>query len=437
MRIRLHWLLIATAVLSIVCWIGAMWALERANRRAYVRDTQALIDAGFVVDWDTVAAGIAPADPAALATWTAWCAHAPRVEEDSSLTQWIRHGRGAPPPAAQELVEAHRADMASVLPLVRDGRLHFGIRASLHDWLSGPRDPNQLIDVMSNLSGTRALAQWLRWQALTADDPIPWLDDLDRLVAGGDPPLCLMDGMIGIVTATNRDETRFAHIRWLGGRLDAEHPWLAPIDDLQELSATLWMGERLFSATSMDAFLNGDLHAGPSAPATWQESLMGGVNALNPLMYWQWATLPAGASYARWTLASFETNLRGDPPPPPPSGVGGAGNWLTAIAIPNLLESHVTIGEHYLRARILRMAARLIIDHRDGIAIPSDAAELSARYGNVLAALPGSVPVLYTREADGGFTLAGDITVPISTMATLRKDQRVTVPGVDLALGQP
>jgi len=436
MRIRLHWLLIATAVLSIVCWLGAMWALQRANRRAFVRDTQALADAGFVMDWDTVAVGIAPADPAAVAAWTAWCAHIPNVEEDSSLTTWIHRGRGAPPPAATVLVDTHRADMESVLPLVRDGRLRTGLRANLHDWLTGPRDPNALFGAASNLFATRALAHWLRWQALTAQDPAPWLDDLDRLVASGDPPLCLMDGMIGMALAAIRDDTRFAHIRWMGGRLDREHPWFTTGIETAGFVPSIWLGERLYAGLFIDELLlTGDWSPWTGTPPTWRTTLMNVGAALNPRNHWQWATLPSGAAFVRWTQAKQEAAWRGDPPPPPPSGVGGEGNLLAALSLPHLEESHITNGEHLLRARIVRLAACLLLDHRAGVGLPDDAAALTAHYGSAaLAAMPGSVPIRYTREPDGGFTLTGDISVPAGgSLSMLRRDHRLTITAADLA----
>src|SRR5690606_33553725 len=118
-----------------------------------------------------------------------------------------------------------------------------------------------------------------------------------------------------LAIARERDATWFAAVRRRRIAATQAQAWLDEPSDPVPAFAEAWMGERLFSGAFTDEVLGTGLTGYHShfriSPPTWQDSVQTALAYVNPVAYWNWATVPAGLAYSRWNFADFEAQMRG------------------------------------------------------------------------------------------------------------------------------
>jgi len=180
-----------------------------------------------------------------------------------------------------------------------------------------------------------------------------------------------------------RDETTLEVVRLGTAPRQATEAWLADPIGASGLLARAWRGERMQSWATSEWLITYD--GGSDASL---------IDRMNPFGWWFLATLPDGEARRMLDLATFEAQAGGRAPPSAALGIGGGTSVVYRIAMPNLMESPISVSEFAQRAHLRRLAARVILMSRDRGSLPRAQGDLA----------PGIDPALLAVGDDHGAT---------------------------------
>ena len=275
-----------------------------------------------------------------------------------------------------------------------------------------PNDPIELR--LPNLIAVRSAAGYALLRALTRSDPVPALDDLDRLRAAMRPALTVLDAALGVAVEDTRDDAYLAlaiRERLPEARLRA---WASEPPSHFDLAADALRGERtcllvpVARAVADGRALEGWLGVDPrprSAFTAWDEHVAA-----------RWR-VPEEAIGVLNLHVALETWLR--------TGRGGehlAGSMTTPESWPwsvvhcNLPAVAQLCADRDTRLRATRSAGLLIASARGGGGLPKDHADARLRLGGGAASLeasPRGYALRYERLSAQAFRIAVDPRSPV------------------------
>ncbi len=396
-----RWLLAVVVLGYLTLYVAATWLRQHNTRRCY-QAIAALEAQGFACSPQPASAVV---DASAQADfWKRAIALAPvSREKPKRLQAWLD---GIVPDAgseAQTWITARRAEFDELLGVVQSGRIA----------LSGASCPLPMLASLPVPAGmpqsqwrseamrvTWAMADWQRVEALLCEDPAEHLDALSRLASACAPPEGLTDLFMLMRLHETCDETMLELLRRRALPSAVVDAWLHDPTSASRLLADSWRGERI-QAWPMSAWLI--TYGGDD-----QASL---VDRLNPLGWWFLATLPDGEARRMVDLATFEAQASGRALPAVALGIGGASSVIYRIAMPNLMQTPISVAGFAQRAHMRRIAARVILLSRERGSLPLDQGDLGSWIDPALMLVGDDHgATTYVRTGAAGFVLTADAT---------------------------
>ncbi|MHC4924788.1 MAG: hypothetical protein ACYTG4_12070 [Planctomycetota bacterium] len=328
-------------------------------------------------------------------------------------TEWVLGRVEEPSPKLTVNRDARTATIATCIRVLSPGNVGASAPYHLRRTFPDGRYPAARVVSMGvpNLIAARNISSLLRIEALMSDDPVPALQSLDGLIAAFEPPGLLITGMIAISLRGERDGG-YLDCAILGNVTEEQaRGWLDDERREVDLVADSMAGERLLFAGSIAR----GIRVGTLPGGFWGG---GGGGGKIPLVgkaksgFDRWLHGARDMAYVISQEGGMEKALRARQPMP--RVLPGDAEGIAAIALPNLESIFGTAVDGHARARLHRLAARVVFLARAKGRLPANDAELRAWMGDRASLLDGEGierKLLYNRSAPERFQLQVDPTV--------------------------